>query len=163
MKNRLLLVLLCAVSTVILPSFRSARAADTRPNIIFILTDDQAPWALGLSGHPHAKTPHMDKLFKQGAYLKNSFTVTPVCSPSRASLVTSRFGSELGITDWIHGWKRNGWKTSQKKPVKNAALWQELDEARTRHDVNWHWVKGHAGHPENDRADELARMGVSEI
>lgn len=101
-KTRLLLVLSCVVLTVFLPSFPSVSAEDSRPNIIFILTDDQAPWALGLSGHPHAKTPHMDKLFKQGAYLTNSFTVTPVCSPSRASLVTSRFGSELGITDWIH-------------------------------------------------------------
>ena len=80
----------------------SARADAARPNILFILTDDQAPWALGLSGHPHARTPHMDRLFQQGAYLTNSFTVTPVCSPSRASLVTGRFGSEVGITDWIH-------------------------------------------------------------
>ncbi|MCA8991610.1 MAG: sulfatase-like hydrolase/transferase [Planctomycetaceae bacterium] len=75
--------------------------AAERPNILFILTDDQAPWALGLSGHPHAKTPHLDELFKSGAYLTNCFTVTPVCSPSRASLMTSRYGSELGITDWI--------------------------------------------------------------
>jgi choline-sulfatase len=73
-----------------------------RPNVLFVFTDDQAAWGLGLSGHPHAKTPHMDKLFKQGAYLVNAFTVTPVCSPSRASLMTSRYGSELGITDWIH-------------------------------------------------------------
>ncbi len=76
-------------------------AAD-RPNILFILTDDQAPWALGLSGHPHASTPHMDKLFRRGAYLQNSYTVTPVCSPSRASLMLSRYGSELGVTDWLH-------------------------------------------------------------
>ncbi len=65
-----------------------------------------------------------------------------------------------GITSWIHGWKKNGWKNSQKKPVKNAELWQELETATKRHDVQWHWVKGHAGHPENERADELARMGV---
>ncbi len=67
-----------------------------------------------------------------------------------------------GITEWIHGWKRRGWKTAAKKPVKNADLWQELDEARTLHDVTWHWVKGHAGHPENERADELAGMGLKE-
>ncbi|MEZ6067459.1 MAG: sulfatase-like hydrolase/transferase [Planctomycetaceae bacterium] len=73
-----------------------------RPNILFLLTDDQAPWALGLAGHPHAVTPQLDRLFQSGAYLPNSFTVTPVCSPSRASLMTSRYGSELGITDWIH-------------------------------------------------------------
>ena len=65
-----------------------------------------------------------------------------------------------GLTKWIHGWKRNGWKTAAKKPVKNAELWQLLDEARKPHKVNWHWVKGHAGHPENERADELARAGM---
>lgn len=68
-----------------------------------------------------------------------------------------------GITEWIHGWKRNGWKTADKKPVKNAELWQQLDEARKRHKIEWKWVKGHAGHPENERADELARLGISEI
>ncbi len=67
-----------------------------------------------------------------------------------------------GITEWIHGWKRRGWKTAAKKPVKNADLWQELDEARNHHDVTWHWVKGHAGHPENERADELAGLGLQE-
>lgn len=66
-----------------------------------------------------------------------------------------------GISGWIDGWKRNGWKTADKKPVKNAELWQELDAARKRHTVAWHWVKGHAGHPENERADELARAGMA--
>lgn len=65
-----------------------------------------------------------------------------------------------GITKWIHGWKRNGWKTAAKKPVKNAELWQRLEAALKPHQVEWHWVKGHAGHPENERADELARMGI---
>jgi ribonuclease HI len=65
-----------------------------------------------------------------------------------------------GITKWIHGWKRNGWKTADKKPVKNAELWQALDEAIKRHEISWHWVKGHDGHPENERADELAREGM---
>ena len=66
-----------------------------------------------------------------------------------------------GITGWIHGWKRNGWKTADKKPVKNADLWERLEAARNRHAVTWHWVKGHAGHPENERADELAREGMA--
>lgn len=66
-----------------------------------------------------------------------------------------------GITEWLEGWKRKNWRTAAKKPVKNADLWQALDEARLRHDVSWHWVKGHAGHPENERADELARMGMA--
>ncbi|WP_114009771.1 ribonuclease HI [Cohaesibacter intestini] len=66
-----------------------------------------------------------------------------------------------GITGWIHGWKKNGWKTANKKPVKNAELWQALDEALKRHKVNWHWVKGHAGHEGNERADDLARRGMA--
>ena len=66
-----------------------------------------------------------------------------------------------GISKWIHGWKRNGWKTADKKPVKNAELWQRLDLALQRHQVSWHWVKGHAGHDDNERADELAREGMS--
>lgn len=87
----------------ILGSLVSAKGPEVqKPNVVFILTDDQAPWALGLSGHPHADTPHLDKLFKQGMWLKKSYVVTPVCSPSRTSLMTSRYGSELGVTDWIH-------------------------------------------------------------
>jgi ribonuclease HI len=66
-----------------------------------------------------------------------------------------------GITKWIHGWKKNGWKNAQKKPVKNAELWQRLETAIERHDVSWHWVKGHSDHPENDRADALARQGMA--
>ena len=66
-----------------------------------------------------------------------------------------------GITKWIFGWKKNGWKTADKKPVKNAELWQRLDEARRKHKVEWHWVKGHAGHDDNERADELAREGMA--
>ena len=66
-----------------------------------------------------------------------------------------------GISKWIFGWKKNGWKTADKKPVKNGDLWQALDAARLRHKVEWHWVKGHAGHPENERADELARQGMA--
>lgn len=66
-----------------------------------------------------------------------------------------------GVTGWIHGWKRNGWKTADRKPVKNVDLWQRLDAAQARHDVTWAWIKGHAGHAENERADELARAGMS--
>lgn len=65
-----------------------------------------------------------------------------------------------GITEWLRGWKRNGWKTAAKKPVKNADLWQQLDEQTGRHDVEWRWVKGHSGHPGNELADELANRGV---
>ena len=66
-----------------------------------------------------------------------------------------------GITKWINGWKNNGWRTADKKPVKNVELWQRLETARAKHDVTWQWVKGHAGHAENERADELARMGMA--
>ena len=66
-----------------------------------------------------------------------------------------------GVTGWIHGWKRNGWKTADRKPVKNVDLWQRLDAAQARHKVIWKWIKGHAGHPENERADELARAGMA--
>jgi ribonuclease HI len=66
-----------------------------------------------------------------------------------------------GIKTWIHGWKKNGWKTADKKPVKNAGLWQALDAARGKHDVEFHWIKGHAGHPENERCDELAREALA--
>ncbi len=68
-----------------------------------------------------------------------------------------------GITQWIEGWKKRGWKNSAKKPVKNVDLWQRLDEAASRHDVRWHWVKGHSGHAENEQADALANKGIDEM
>lgn len=80
--------------------------------------------------------------------------------PSKLTIITDSAYVKNGVTGWIFGWKRNGWKTSNKKPVKNVELWQRLDEAQARHDVTWEWVKGHAGHPENERADELAREGM---
>jgi ribonuclease HI len=80
--------------------------------------------------------------------------------PSKITIVTDSAYVKNGVTGWIHGWKRNGWRTSNKKPVKNVDLWERLDKAQHRHDVTWEWVKGHAGHPENERADELARAGM---
>ncbi|WP_148862674.1 ribonuclease HI [Marinobacter fonticola] len=68
-----------------------------------------------------------------------------------------------GISEWMHNWKKNGWKTAAKKPVKNADLWMALDEEVRRHEINWHWVKGHAGVPGNERADALANKGVEEL
>ena len=70
---------------------------------------------------------------------------------------------QKGISEWIHGWKRNGWKTADRKPVKNADLWQALDELAAGHKIEWRWVRGHAGHPENERADLLANRGVESI
>lgn len=80
--------------------------------------------------------------------------------PCTVDLYTDSVYVRDGISKWIDGWKRNGWRTASKAPVKNIELWQELDAARARHKVTWHWVKGHAGHPENERADELAREGM---
>ncbi|MFY9180111.1 MAG: ribonuclease HI [Venatoribacter sp.] len=68
-----------------------------------------------------------------------------------------------GINSWLAGWKRNGWRTAAKEPVKNQELWQELDAQCQRHNIEWHWVRGHTGHAENEKADELANRGVSEI
>ncbi|WP_093091522.1 ribonuclease HI [Shimia aestuarii] len=78
---------------------------------------------------------------------------------STITIVTDSAYVKDGITKWIHGWKRNGWK--KKGGLKNVDLWQRLDAAQARHDVTWEWVKGHAGHPENERADELARAGMA--
>ena len=78
---------------------------------------------------------------------------------SPITIVTDSAYVKNGVTGWIHGWKRNGWK--KKGGLKNVELWQRLDAAQARHDVTWEWVKGHAGHPENERADELARAGMA--
>jgi ribonuclease HI len=81
--------------------------------------------------------------------------------PTEITIITDSNYVKNGITSWIFGWKKNGWKNSAKKPVKNAELWQRLDAANARHQVTWEWVKGHAGHPENERADALARAGMA--
>ena len=81
--------------------------------------------------------------------------------PCKVALYTDSVYVRDGITKWIKGWQRNGWRTAAKKPVKNAELWQALQAALKPHDIDWHWVKGHAGHPENERADELARIGMA--
>jgi len=76
--------------------------------------------------------------------------------PCRVELHSDSQYLRDGITKWIHGWRRNGWRTADRKPVKNGDLWERLAEAESRHDVKWHWVRGHSGHPENDRVDALA-------
>ena len=87
-------------------------------------------------------------------------TLTRTCD---AVVYTDSSYVQKGISEWIHGWKRNGWRTADKKPVKNADLWVMLDELARRHHVDWRWVKGHAGHPENERADQLANRGVESV
>jgi ribonuclease HI len=83
--------------------------------------------------------------------------------PCKVELHTDSKYVQQGIHEWIHGWKKRGWLTADKKPVKNADLWRRLDEARLRHDVEWRWVKGHAGHELNELADALARRGIKEV
>ncbi len=83
--------------------------------------------------------------------------------PSVITVVTDSTYVKDGITGWIHGWKRNGWKNSAKKPVKNTDLWKRLDTAQARHQVKWEWIKGHAGHEQNERADALARAEIKAL
>ena len=82
--------------------------------------------------------------------------------PCRVAVYTDSQYVQKGISAWIHGWKKRGWKTADNQPVKNIDLWQALDQAVARHQVSWHWVKGHAGHTENERADALARRGLQQ-
>jgi ribonuclease HI len=79
------------------------------------------------------------------------------------TIITDSQYVKNGMQQWIHSWKRNGWKTAARKPVKNVDLWQQLDELVTQHRVTWQWVKGHSGHTENERADELANRGIDEL
>jgi ribonuclease HI len=83
--------------------------------------------------------------------------------PSQVDVYTDSQYVQKGISEWILSWKRRGWKTADKKPVKNVDLWKELDELAQGHAVKWHWVKGHAGHPQNERADALANLGVDTV
>ena len=83
--------------------------------------------------------------------------------PSKVEIYTDSEYVMKGITEWLAAWKRRGWKTADRKPVKNADLWRELDELAGRHEIRWHWVRGHSGHPENERADALANRGVMSL
>ncbi len=83
--------------------------------------------------------------------------------PCEADVFVDSSYVQKGISEWIHGWKRNGWRTADKKPVKNVDLWMELDRQAARHQIRWHWVKGHAGHAGNERADALANKGVDAV
>lgn len=83
--------------------------------------------------------------------------------PCDVVLTTDSNYVRLGITQWIKGWKKNGWRTSQKAPVKNADLWQRLDTATQKHQIDWQWVKGHSGHPQNERADQLATSAIDQL
>jgi ribonuclease HI len=94
------------------------------------------------------------------AVIKGLESLTRAC---KVKLCTDSQYVQKGISIWIHDWKRRGWRTADRKPVKNVDLWQQLDAQAARHEIEWLWVKGHAGHPENERADELANLGVASV
>lgn len=123
--------------------------------VLQALRDDQVAKERTLSGGAADTTNNRMELMAAISALEALERATDV------TIVTDSAYVKDGVTTWIHGWKRNGWQTSAKKPVKNVDLWQRLDAAQTRHKVTWEWVKGHAGHPENERADELARAGMA--
>ncbi len=104
-------------------------------------------------GEPETTNNRMELL----AAIKGLEALKTAC---RVTLITDSVYVRDGITKWIHGWRRNGWRTAAKKPVKNEDLWQRLDTAQSRHEMEWRWVKGHAGDAGNERADELARKGI---
>ncbi len=123
-------------------------------------------WGVLLRSGPHEK----ELWGGEAATTNNRMELTAVIRaleamkrPVRARVHTDSQYVQKGISEWIHGWKRNGWKTSDKKPVKNADLWQELDALAAKHRIDWLWVKGHAGDPGNERADALANRGIDEI
>jgi ribonuclease HI len=89
--------------------------------------------------------------------------LTALTKPCRVDLYTDSVYVRSGITEWLPAWRARGWRTADKKPVKNKDLWEALAAAAERHEVAWHWIKGHSGHPENDRADELANLGIDAL
>jgi ribonuclease HI len=105
-------------------------------------------------GEPHTTNNRMEMMAAISA-------LEALKKPCTVDMHTDSQYLRQGITQWIHGWKRNGWRTADKKPVKNADLWQRLEAAMARHEVRWHWVRGHAGDALNERADELARAGIA--
>jgi ribonuclease HI len=107
-------------------------------------------------GEPHTTNTRMELMAAIAA-------LEALKKPSTIDLHTDSQYVQQGISQWIHGWKRNGWRTADKKPVKNTDLWQRLDAALSRHQVRWHWVKGHVGHELNERADRLARSAIAEM
>lgn len=107
-------------------------------------------------GEPHTTNNRMELL----AVIR---ALDALKRPVRARVHTDSQYVQKGISEWIHGWKARGWKTAAKAPVKNADLWQALDQAASRHQIDWIWVRGHAGHAENERADALARRGVEAV
>ncbi len=121
-------------------------------------------WAAILTFGDHEKELNGGEANTTNNRMELTAAISALEALKRPCLVDLHTDSEYlknGITSWINGWKRNGWRTSDKKPVKNIDLWKRLDEALKHHQVRWHWVKSHAGHVMNERADELARAGLT--
>jgi ribonuclease HI len=121
-------------------------------------------WGVVLDYRGHRKELKGGEALTTNNRMELQAAISALDSLKRPCVVEMHVDSQYvkdGISKWIHGWKRNGWKTADKKPVKNVELWQALDAAIQRHEISWHWVKGHDGHPENERADELAREGMA--
>ena len=109
-----------------------------------------------LGGEPHTTNNRMELMAAISA-------LEALKKPCRVDLHTDSQYLRDGVTAWIYNWKRNGWRTADKKPVKNVDLWQRLEAALKTHDIHWHWVRGHAGDAMNERADELARAGIAQV
>lgn len=142
----------------------------TEENIIRIYTDGACSgnpgpggWGAVLIYNQHEKDLSGSELHSTNNRMELMAPIKALQSLKRSSTVEIYTDSQYvknGMTNWIHNWKANGWKTSNKKPVKNADLWQLLDQLSKSHQISWHWIKGHNGHPLNERADALARNGV---
>ena len=123
-------------------------------------------WGVWMVSGPHEKELFGGELNTTNNRMELTAVITALRAlrrPCRVILLTDSQYVQKGISEWIVGWKARGWRTADKKPVKNADLWQELDEATRRHDIQWRWVKGHAGHEGNERADRLANKGVDSV
>ncbi|MEM6513789.1 MAG: ribonuclease HI [Pseudomonadota bacterium] len=123
-------------------------------------------WGVLLIAGPHRKEMHGGETETTNNRMELTAAIRALNALKGRQQVTLHTDSKYvmdGIKSWIDGWKQRGWKTAAKKPVKNQDLWMALDEARSKHDVDWRWVKGHAGDPGNERADELANLGIDEL
>ena len=123
-------------------------------------------WGVWMVSGPHEKELFGGELNTTNNRMELTAVITALRAlkrPCRVVLHTDSKYVQKGISEWIVGWKARGWRTADKKPVKNADLWQALDEATRRHDIQWRWVKGHAGHEGNERADRLANQGVDSV
>ncbi|WP_245566811.1 ribonuclease HI [Jonesia quinghaiensis] len=152
---------------------QSAETAETQPTEVHMWTDGACKGNPGIGGWGVWMTAgeHSKELFGGEAQTTNNRMellaviegLTTLKRPCTVVLHVDSTYVMKGITTWIHGWKRNGWRTADKKPVKNADLWRQLDEQVAKHHITWQWVKGHSGDPGNEKADELANKGVDQV